>query len=399
MKTKQIIRNWLLPGILITIPTVIYSQDDLYYFPSKDKENPSEKIKDTSGMSDYEKYRALKESQKNTVRYYEPNEEETQQQETNTDSNVKPSSTVVYKDSTNGNVIVNNYYYDDDRFANYRRFYFDYYDPYYDLYWWPYYGWNGWYVGFYSSWYYPYSWSWYWCSPYWYYSPYYYSYYHGYYDGFYNGYYYQNNTYRTGDVYIHGGRRIGSFSSTKVTDNSYYAGKYLANDLYHGTQRRNPAVPTAYYSSTTQRSETSYADNKVPASTRTRVVSTINTTKPILSNERKYTSYTPTYQNPSNNEINRRYTPASRNVYYGADNSNNARVYQTTRTRSNGTNTTVTPRRSNQPSTTERRHNSNTERSYTGNKSNYTTSPPSNISSGGNNGTRSTNQSGGGRRR
>ncbi len=380
MKTLNFHHKWQLAIILLMPAHVAFSQDDLYYFPSKHKgeniQSTTVRGTDTSGMTDYERYRALKEKENSNSNNDSSNNSETIKQE--------PSVVVVKNDSTSGNVIVNNYYIDDDRFAYYRRFYLDYYyDPFwYDPFYWDYYyGWGGPYVGFYYSWGYPYygyyGYYGYWHRPW--YSSYYFGYWNGFYSGFYWGYYADNLPTR-GIVNYTPGRRMGGYVNiSRTEDAAYYSGRFASNDYYHGT-RRNRGV-TSFRSSVNEPSasipptnnansrRTSTYNNNTNSNSANidKSLTAINTTRPYVPS-RRTSNYVPTY-NMNNQEIKteqRRRTTTENNNYVVT----NTRQVRNANPGNQGNVSAPSPRRSTDSYTPPVRTSSSSSGQYNGSSNN-----------------------------
>lgn len=400
MKTIQFKISGILASVIILgLGVNAIAQDDLYYMPSKDKSNEVVAVPavDTSGMTNYEKYRALREGDSSNSNVKAKND-------TPEVANQPDLTTISYDSS---NVYVNNYYVQDDpdRFWRYRSFGFDYYYPYgycgasyYDPYFYGY-GWGYPYFGFsygYSSW----SLGFYWSYPY--YSGYYgYPYYHSYYHGFYDGYYYSDNYYRPrGNYNYTPGRRAGGFANTIDKSTKYYGGRYSGADFYHGT-RRGANYSSGQVSGTngiSRRNAITTAENNTAVSRRSATSNTRYTQyNNVQSNTRRY-SNTPAYilppsQTSNNNAVTRRYSNSPDNSTYNRRQStsseNSSNVNQAPRRRSES----YTPSTNNNSS-----NNSNNQPVYrreTNNSNSGSYSAPSNSG----NSRSSSGNSGGGRRR
>jgi hypothetical protein len=229
------------------------AQDDIYYTPSQNKAPEqvysnygNQETAETKGMTDYEKYRSLRDAgvSKDDI-YSKPDSTVSQeelarkkgmerygQRNTDTMENTNQSYSLQYSDTTaqQGNTIINNYFDDNDndygdRYDWYHRFYFDYYwDPFvfgfYDPFYW---GWGiswGWpYWGFRVGWYGP---------GYWY-DPFYYGYSWG---GCYNdGYWYgHHNGYYDRSYYGEARRSMGGYRDpSDVRRSSLYRGQTYAS--------------------------------------------------------------------------------------------------------------------------------------------------------------------------
>jgi hypothetical protein len=330
MKNYNIVASLVLIGMFMLIPSALLSgQDDIYYMPSKSPENKSSKasIVDTSGMTNYEKYRAMHESNGVTSGAMGSSKDtksnnSAQQSVFDTTNSItlNPAMVVVGSDTTKGAVTINNYYIDnDDRYNSSRRMYFDYYySPYYyDPFYWDFsYSYGSPYFGFHYGYGYPYyydSYSYYdsyWYRPYWY-APYYYNYWNGYSSGYYSGYYssYGNYQINNGKVINSGGRRMGGYkSASAIGSASYSGGRYAGADTYHGTRRNtniNTSATTNNYPATSVRRQTTW-DNYSGVSTATVRRSaniesrTIATTRPyeVQTTRRNTNGYTPSYSMP-----------------------------------------------------------------------------------------------------
>ncbi|MCX7987352.1 MAG: hypothetical protein N2662_10475 [Bacteroidales bacterium] len=328
-------KKLLLIIFLLSTVYTAWCQDDIYYFPSKQKkENTSTKANsatDTSGMTAYEKYLALKEQGSTT------NESTTVQADT--ENSRKPSYVVVNQDTTSGNVTINNYYFDDDRFGFYRRFYFDYYYPYYyDPFLWDYYTWWGYpYAGFYAGYYGYYG---YW-GYYWGYYPYYYPYYRGYWHGFYDGYYWRDyvTVYPREGVRVTPGRRMGGYVDLSRRESaSYYPARFASNDYYHGTRRNGiTAVNNASGGGDNVSTRRSIASNSNSSYTSS---SSVTTTRPYISSQTRRTNYVPTYNTNTSSERRAYPTSSTRDDNYVVINNRRVRVVEVSQP------STPTPRRS-----------------------------------------------------
>ncbi len=292
MKTYKILL--ILIGVILSAYYVA-GQDDIYFFPSKQKTAPTATPKDKDEMTPYEKYRAMKEGEQKDVETSTAFSEQ---------ENDKPSYFLVNKDSVSAQqVVVNNYYFDDDRFAFYRRFYLDYYySPYfYDpIYWDALFWWGYPYVGFYYRYSWPYVWGYY---------PHYYPYYWGYWDGFYTGYYWRDylDNQPTGIIYANPGRRMGGYINlSRQQSTSYYSGRFASNDYYHGSRRNgaptvsNNEMNASNQTLSTRRHVASYKTNN-----------NFVTTRPYKEINSRRNTYIPTYVTPSGER--RSYNTLTRN--------------------------------------------------------------------------------------
>jgi hypothetical protein len=458
MMEDKVMKNRYLSIILVLIGTCfqmliinLFGQDDIYYMPSKNSSvnsGQTNKTIDTTGMTDYEKYRALRESNigaQSTSLINRDKEIDSTNRNSVFDSTnsitLNPAYVVVNNDTTNGSVTINNYYLDnDDRYSSYRRMYFDYYySPYYyDPFYWDFsYGWGGPYFGFHYGYGSPYYYGYY--DNYWYYPYGYYPYYCGgcnYWGGNYgyNSGYYNNYNHQYGSVNYSGGRRLGGYSAPATSGSSaYYGGRFAGADNYHGTRRGANATvgnSSATNSASSIRRQTSWDSyNGVSVATVRRSASSTNrvvaTTRPYDNSARRNsTGYTPTYSMPgtnsrslynvSNNEGSRRQTltnsnQSSVNNYVVNSSGSNVRRstgsssnYVPVRTENSGSNYTPAPRRSNENYTPPVRTTSQSTTSDGGSRrssspsysSGGSSSQPSNSSSGS-----SGHSSGSGRRR
>lgn len=317
MKTKSLV--FLIAGLL-SGGLIAWGQDDIYYYPSKhtDEKSTVSPLSDTSGMTAYEKYRALKEGENG-------DNKDAATITSDSDNARKPSYVVVNQDTTTGNVTVNNYYFDDDRFGFYRRFYFDYYCPYYyDPFLWDYYVWWGYpYFGFYAGYNY-----WGYRGYYPYYYSYYYPYYHGYWHGFYDGYYWRDYVTvqpRSG-VYVTPGRRLGGYVNLSRRESaSYYPGRFAANDYYHGSRRNS--ISTVSNSSASVPERTSVSRRSVASTTSYSSPSNVTTTRPYVAQDGRRSNYVPTYN--TNTGERRTYTATTpRDDNYVVVNNRRVRVVE-----------------------------------------------------------------------
>lgn len=335
MKTKSFL---LFAVSLVTSLQAMGGNDDIYYFPSKHAEEKASvsQLPDTSGMTAYEKYRALKEGENAN----EANNNSASSPDT--DNSRKPSYVVVNQDTTTGNVTINNYYFDDDRFGFYRRFYLDYYyyPYYYDPFLWEYSFWWGYpYAGFYVGYGYGY-WGYWGYYPYYY--SYYYPYYYGYWHGFYDGYYWRDyvTTQPRSGVYVTPGRRLGGYVNLSRRENaSYYPGRFAANDYYHGSRRNG--TTTVANSATSIPERTAVTRRSVSATTSNyNATSNVTTTRPYMGQQTRRSNYIPTY-NTTTGERRAYSGSSSRNEDYIVVNNRRVKVVEVTQT------STPTPRRSN----------------------------------------------------
>jgi hypothetical protein len=270
MKTNKIYSIQIL-SVLVFLTcfhfTIVLSQDDLYYSPSKEKSevkpyvmNPSQS--ENSEMTDYERYRALK-SDTNELN-------KTEEQQPAINSNNEPQSdnsnqpinekrvTENYSQSNSYNDYDNNDYYYSSRLRRFHSPYFgsSYYDPFYTDYY--YYNYDPFWCGssiYWGSPYWSYGFSLYYPSYYSYYSPYYYGayypYHHAYWNGYYNGYYsnYYSNYNSRGSYQPSGGRRsyegfrqssINPTSNRTASLNNNYSRANRANQDNLNTRSSRP---------------------------------------------------------------------------------------------------------------------------------------------------------------
>ena len=380
MKTYSPNSNKLiLVGSLLLSMSLSYAQDDIYYMPSKDKEevksNPIENAVlnvDTSGMTDYQKYRAMRDGEasvpaSNDTIYAKPVESKSQDQE--------PAYAFSSSDtSSDGTVIVNNYYFDDYEAQNrsYRNLYFDYYDPFY----WdyspyfsmgfygggPYYGYSFGY-GYYDPYYWGSPYSWYrpcysgFYGYYGYYGGYYggyYSYTHGYYDGYYSGEY---NHIRSQMNTSGGGRRsMGQYTPRISSSQGFNNNVSIANSRRGSTFNNTNAVMQQNVAAGGSRRSASTMNSNVVASSRYNARTNMATTRPNVapSARRSLEYYVPSY-NRGNNTQNQTYNSAvtgsrRQNAYNTTSGTNSVvRTYNSntsTPSRQNGEVSTPNPRRS-----------------------------------------------------
>ena len=413
----------ILFSLLLGIGTA-QAQDDIYYMPSKDTNSKNESTagktilrQDTTGMTDYQKYRAMRDGDNYVA-------EATDSITSEPNNSPKEDQDPAYAFSTsdtleNGTLVVNNYYFEekDSRFQSYRSFYFDYYDPYY----WDYYpsysfgyAWGSPYYGYsfgfgYSNPYY------YWGRPnYWYYPFYsnyyggYYSYSHGYYDGYYSGQYNRIHS----QMNSSGGsrRNFGQYNSR--TDG--FSGNSGNNSL--GSNRRSsvsnsirPETTVAVGSS--RRSSANVNATNARGSNYSR--STVQTTRPNnvdASNRRAANYYVPSYnrgnqsvkQNYTNTGQSRRQVNTTNPTIYNAS----GRTYNSntsTLTRKSTETSTSTPRRNTEsytpPARTQSTYNNDGESRRSTNTSTPTYSGGNSSRSSGASAPSNSGNSGGGSRR
>jgi len=428
MKTNMIkqLSLLILMGIFPVYTSLnIKGQDDIYYSPSKNeavsKPTSNASIKDTAGMSAYEKYRAMRDveiNSKNSKPDSITSNETSQKSKNNVGQSKKKvaidSSSVVNEtqeyneqpeDNDQQGAVVNNYYSDDgfyyDRFRRYHSFYFDnYFDPFFDPFCWDFgFGWGMPYWGFGFGWGYPYSW----------YSPY------GYY-GYKPAYWYQPSYYRNygnNGGYLHpagGARRtLGSYGTPSSFRNAGV--NYGNRNIYSGSSFGRRVVSAAPNTNITNyginRRSAVMTTNQNPTNTNGTVrrnvinsgsdrLKTIPTTRlPVNESRRNISSgnYSPSYSSrtstkPSYNTPNNSYSGGRRSSSVG---SQNATTYSrpTSNTFRSGSSGSVSPRRSSErmsaPSNVSRGGSSNSGRSSgsTGSSGHSSGSSSSHSSGGG----------------
>lgn len=400
----------------------LWAQDDLYYMPSQDNDEDKkvEQAKpryDTTGMTDYQKYRAMRDGNASEIQEENQKNSDTSSKQTDNDQ-IAPDFTSV-DTAEDGSVVVNNYFFEDNdwRYSRYRSFYFDYYDPFYwdyyphygyfgyDHYWGsPYYGWS-WSIGFHSPYY-----DYYWGRPSYWYHPFYHSGYYGYghygyYDGYYHGYY--------SGVYDKQRSNLNSSGGSRRGLGQYTAGSAgIANGSSYGVSNRRTASSYSTNTNVVSSRRGSSANYTKSAVSSRRDVNSVQTTRPAQgTNRRSSTYYVPSYNRNDDASYG-----ASRRSSANQGNTSNSRVYNS-RGNSNSTRpeaTTTTPRRSSESYSPPTRTQSqptysgsdNSSRrssgsSYSGGSS-YSPSRSSGSSSGSSNSGSSSSSSsggGGGRRR
>lgn len=415
MKTNKKMVVGLMVLMIVTIGSSLRlkAQDDLYYMPSKQPANDSKKQPklsvDTTGMTDYEKYRALRDADTFTVANRNVADTSIDREEyakkkgmeRYKDAQVIDTNQVQYENpnyseqSPGETTVINNYYSDDDydyRFNRYRSFYFDYYDPYYwrydPFYWncgigfgWPYssfyFGWSSPYYGWYD----PYDYYFY--RPLYWYQPYYhsywggYGYWHGYYNGYYHG-YYDDNYYGRGSVhsYSNGRRTMGLYNRpySSANANSYVRGgnygtsfgsRRQASDYLPLNSTKQNTVNDSHRRNAWDTYSTPASSSRRNSSNTSRVINNVQTTRPAEAGGSRRTSgnYTPTYSMPNTSS-----RPSYNNSGSGSNSNTNRR-----------TNSTYTPSDNNSGSgsytpTTGSRRSSGSSGSYTPTRSSNTNS-------------------------
>jgi hypothetical protein len=328
MKTKisKIAGLLILSGLLLESWTFkSNAQDDIYYTPSKNTStatnlSASNTVKDTSGMTDYEKYRAMRDGGSadagNSSNAPSGSIDQYTSRGTADDStsSVNPNTSGQQANQGSGTTIINNYNSDEDydgRFSTYRSLYFDYYnDPFlygYDPYLYGGFGWGfgfgyglgwGFGLGMYSP------------GCYWGYSPYYYSgFYSPYYGGYWGGYYGNEYGYGMNRAPFYnngGGRRVaGNISARNNYSSAAYNGggrRAVGNNIsarnnfssaaYTGGGRRT-AVSNVATTSSVRRATPAVSTTRAFNSSR---LSNIPTTRSNVNySQGTRRSYTPSY--------------------------------------------------------------------------------------------------------
>ncbi len=390
----------------------INAQDDIYYAPSKNQVtdnaiNQDKVAKDNQDLTDYEKYRAMRDADvKQDIDNSKPDsalspeelakkkgmEQYGQGNNANDEQDNQSYSQQNVDSSSQGTTIINNYYDDyPNRYGWYNNLYFDYYwDPFfysfYDPFFWGWgfaWGWPSWGFGFYG------------------YDPYFYGYgygYWGHYYGYRNGYYggYANNDHGRG--YTSGGARRtmgGYLTPSDVRRTSLNVGNNLNSNLSRRTSNVTPSDENGGTYKSARRdayplyqktSATSAVNNNVSTVRRETPnkaydrYKNVQTTRPGTSNYRRDNivnnsqTYSPSY-NTQKSSTKSQYNSYSSN--YSRRNTSYSTKSATTASYSYP-NSSYTPRRSYQSSSSS--YSSGRRSSYSGGGSTYTPSRSSSSS-------------------